>query len=116
MAPCATACEVAVEVPYVHAVQKFVDVPVPRQVEQSVEVPRIEVVDVIVQVPVERRAQRTVEVPQIRKAQRVGDVVRHREDLRLARGGARQPLDVRFPVASRRAGGGPRRGSWRRVR
>ena len=42
--------------------------------------------------------------------------VRHREDLRLARGGARQPLDVLFPVASRRAGGGPRRGSWRRVR
>ena len=78
--------------------------------------PGIEVVDEIVQALVERRAQRTVEVPQIRKPQRVGDVVRLREDLRLARGGARQPLDVPFPVASRRAGGGPRRGSWRRVR
>ena len=41
---------------------------------------------------------------------------RHREDLRLARTGARQPLDGLFPVGMRRAGGGPRRGSWRRVR
>ena len=41
---------------------------------------------------------------------------RYREDLGLAREGARQPLDVPFPVASRRVGGGPRRGFWRRVR
>ena len=77
------------------------------------------VVDGIVQV---QMTQRFGAVPGIVVADAIVLVLgvsgadRLREVMRLARAGARPPLEVLFPVSNRRAGGGPRRGSWRRVR